>query len=319
MGNLKRACRQASAGKRQLASVAKFLIHEESKLFELQTRLVTRTYRPGKLTQFVITDPKERVISAAPFRDRVVHHALINILEPVLEKRMISNSFACRKGKGTHAAIKRAQRFVKSNDFFLKMDVAKCFASFDHSVVLAALARIVKDRQVLWLCEQIVTKTGLKTGLPIGNLTSQWFANLTLTQLDRHIKQRLRVKAYLRYMDDFVCFSDSKAQLKERLQEIRLKLAQMKLKFKERSIRLAPCRTGLNFLGRQIFANVIRVAAKNFKRCRGRILQRHWQFQNGQITSKQLLDSDRSIYAHLSTCSTKEIRSHWCISKPGQS
>lgn len=210
--NLLAAARRAARGKRGQAGVARFLADREPLCLALQRDLETGTYRPGEPTTFTILDPKERLISAAPFRDRVLHHALMAVLEPVFERRMVFESFACRKRKGTHAALAHARGLVRRFGWLLKLDVAKCFDSLDHEVVLGAVARVVKDRRVLAVLETIVRSSGGaapdggRVGLPIGNLTSQWLANLVLDGLDHHVKEVLRVPGYVRYMDDFGLF-----------------------------------------------------------------------------------------------------------------
>lgn len=179
--NLHRAAKRASLGKRQRRSVAQFLERLEPEILALQRQLKDATWRPGKPFCFKITDPKERIISAAPFADRVVHHAIIGPLEPVFDRRMIATSYACRRGKGTHRALQQAQRYLRSFPWFLKLDIAKCFDSLEHDVVLYSMKRILKDRRVLELLERIIRAGGARgSGLPIGSLTSQWFCNIVL-------------------------------------------------------------------------------------------------------------------------------------------
>jgi retron-type reverse transcriptase len=175
---------------------------------------------PGKYRYFTITGPKPRVIAVAPFRDRVVHHALINILEPVFEKRFIYDSYATRKGKGVHKAIARAQSFLRKNPWYLKMDIRQYFASIHHETLIRLIHRVIKDPFIMELCGAIIGMAagpdGVKgeAGLPIGNLTSQFFANVYLNAFDHYVQEVLRIPAYLRYMDDFCIFTKEKETVK---------------------------------------------------------------------------------------------------------
>jgi retron-type reverse transcriptase len=220
--NLLRATRNAARGKRQVRSVARFLERAEYEVLSIERDLVSKTYTPGRPTSFKIRDPKERTITVVPFRDRVVHHALIDPLESIFDRRMIPESFACRRGKGNHAALRYAQGLLRQYRYFLKLDIERYFETLSHKVVMETLQRLVKDKNVLWLCDRIVRAQGFRgRGLPIGNLTSQWFANLVLDRVDRYAKEVLRVPGYVRYMDDFVLFAEKRERLKESLGDLR--------------------------------------------------------------------------------------------------
>ena len=146
----------------------------------------------------------------------MVHHAICNIIEPILEQSFIHHSYACRVGKGTHSAVRQAQKFSGKYDYYLKCDIKKYFASIDHIVLQEILARKFKDPDLIWLLNTIIDGAESNQpgyGIPIGSLTSQHFANLYLDRLDHFVKDTLRVKGYLRYMDDFLLFSDDKAIL----------------------------------------------------------------------------------------------------------
>ncbi|NJN98903.1 MAG: hypothetical protein HC875_34820, partial [Anaerolineales bacterium] len=185
---------------------------------------------------FFIYEPKRRLVSAAPFRDRVVHHALCRVIEPIWEARFISTSFACRVGKGTHKALDQAHAWVRQYRYAFQGDIVKYFPSIDHQILRSLLAHHIADRQTMGLIDVILESgAGLLAdeypmtyfpgddlfaatrprGLPIGNLTSQFWANVYLHPLDMFVKQELRCPAYVRYMDDFVLFSDDKAQLRQ--------------------------------------------------------------------------------------------------------
>ena len=226
--NLHRAAMKARRGKRQRPDVLRFHFNLEQELWRLHDELSRRDYRPGPYRTFTIHEPKVRLISAASYRDRVVHHALCNVLEPVFERSLSFDSYSCRAGKGTHAAVDRCQEFARRYRYVLKADIRKFFPSIDHEILKAALRKI-KDHDVLWLAGLIIdhanpqervlqwfpgddlfTPLERQRGLPIGNQTSQFFANVYLDALDHFVKDRLRVPGYVRYCDDFLAFSDDK-------------------------------------------------------------------------------------------------------------
>jgi retron-type reverse transcriptase len=211
--NLYAASRKSRRGKRSKLSVERFEFALEQNLSDLRRELRNHTYRPGAFQTFTISDPKPRLISAAPYRDRVVHHALCAILEPIWERSFIFDSYACRRGKGTHAAVDRYTQFARRNRYVLKCDVRKFFPSMDHAMLLGRLARKIKDPDVLWLAQTIIehsnpqepvpgyypgddlfTACERPRGIPIGNQTSQFFANVYLDPLDHFVKERLRCR-----------------------------------------------------------------------------------------------------------------------------
>lgn len=309
--HLVRSARRAARGKRHVRSVAEFLFRLEPETLRLQRELRDGTWRPGTPHEFHVRDPKERLITAAPFSDRVVHHAVMDRLEPVFDRRMTFGSFACRKGKGAHRAVRYAQQLLRRHDAFLKLDVRKCFDSLAHDVVLNAVGRIVKDRRVLDLCATIVRDggTGPDVGLPIGNLTSQWFANLVLDRLDHHVQEVLRVPGYARYMDDFVLFDRDRDRLRGHHAAVRDYLEEnLRLALKDRATMLAPSWTGLPFLGFLIFRGTIRVRPESLRRIRRRLNRRRHQWRTGSIDDDQLIASVSSVAAHLAHASTLRLR-----------
>ena len=182
--NLRAAMERAARGKADRPGVMRFLANADSELPALEDDLRNGTYAPAGYDQFRILDPKPRRISCAPFRDRVVHHAVCGVIAPAIERRLIADSFACRQGKGTHRAVLRAQHFARRFGYFCKLDVAQFFDSVDHGVLLRLLTRLFREQRLLSLLGRIIQHPfpGQRpgAGLPIGNLTSQWFANLYL-------------------------------------------------------------------------------------------------------------------------------------------
>lgn len=229
--NLVQAWEEARRKKRLHIPVLKFGSSVEENLIGIQGELLHRTWKPGPWREFVAHEPKQRLIQAPPFADRVVHHALVRIINPAFERRFIPDSYACRKGKGTLAAGKRLTYFLRCaamraaqerrRVYVLKADISKYFPNIDHDILMSVLARTVKDEGALWLMGQIVRENGFEErGLPIGALTSQLFANAYLDVLDHYIKDELGVRWYVRYMDDFIIVDTDKRHL----QEIRTKL-----------------------------------------------------------------------------------------------
>ena len=205
--------------------VIEFEANLKENLLKLQFELQTFTYQPSPIKTFVVRDPKTRKISASHFRDRVVHHALCNLITPIFEKGFIHDSFANRKGKGTHNAINRFEQFLRETTFnhqiFEERERAlkrsywlrtksrhkHYFQSVDHNILLEKIRVKIKDEKIIWLIEIILKNHKTENpqrGMPLGNLTSQFFANIYLDEFDHFVKQQLKAKYYLRYVDDFV-------------------------------------------------------------------------------------------------------------------
>jgi hypothetical protein len=282
--NLWLAYRRAAKGKRGAGSTARFEHQVADRLAELQAELWGMTYQPGPYVHFTIHEPKRRKISAAPFHDRVVHHALCNVIEPIFERRFIGDSYANRVGKGTHRALDRFQRLAQRHRFVLRMDVVQHFASLDHTILRQALSATIQDPGVLWLADRILASgAGVLAeeyemvyfpgddllaacrprGLPIGNLTSQFWSNVYMNRLDWFVVSDLRCGAYLRYVDDFALFSDSKRVLWRWKQEIVAFLAQMRLTGHEESAQVEPTAAGIPWLGFTIFPTHRRLKRRN--------------------------------------------------------
>ena len=279
----------------------------------MKQEIIDESYRPCAYRVFTICEPKKRKICCAEFYDRVVHHAIINILGPILERRFIYDTYACREGKGTHAALKKSQQLVRKYKYYLKCDIKKCFESIDHCVLKALLRKVIKDKKVLQLLDKIIIHqppyTQVGKGLPIGNLTSQHFANIYLGELDFFIKHQLRCQGYVRYMDDFILFSNNKAELICHLKKIRYFLSnELKFNLKEKIVRIAPVSEGLPFLGYRIYRGVIRLQRGNLVRFKKKISRLEKQFLRGEIEQEDLTNSVRSVVAHISHGNTRNLR-----------
>jgi len=291
--NLWEAYRKARRGKRYGLPAAWFDRDAETRLLTLRDELLERRYRPGVYHNFVIREPKRRVVSAAPFRDRVVHHALVNVLEPFYEARFSSASYACRKGMGTHAAMERAHWGVRNVKYLLKGDLVKFFPSVDHAVMKGVLSKRVGDAGVLWLAETIIDSgrgilegecppmwfagddllapSARERGLPIGNLTSQFFANVLLDELDRFVEERVKPRHYVRYSDDCLLFDDDAGRLAEAKALITERLDGLRLKLHPTKTAVRASGQGVVFLGFRLLPQTRRIARNSISRFRRRV------------------------------------------------
>src|SRR3989344_4564521 len=228
--NLYLAFKKAREDKTCLPYVVKFEENLDENLMKLHKELLSLSYKPQDLKRFIVRDPKTRTIHSSVFRDRVVYHAIVNILEPIFDPTFIYDSHASRKGKGTHKAVERFDKFKRKiskngrlaknaynknnvTGYVLKADIKHYFDTVDHERLLEIIERKVKDKNVIWLIKQILNNfdTSIKgKGMPLGNLTSQFFANVYLNELDQFVKHKLKAKYYIRYVDDFLILHNSK-------------------------------------------------------------------------------------------------------------
>jgi RNA-directed DNA polymerase len=310
--NLCVAAKKAFRGKKDNARVARFYFELENELLSLQKELQNKTFRPQPLRTFWIREPKLREIGASDFRDRVVHHAICNVIEPILERGFIHHSYACRVGKGTHRAVRQAQAFSRKSCYFLKCDIKQYFASIDHTILKEMLVRKFKDPDLIWLLNTIIDSAQSNRpgkGIPIGSLTSQHFANLYLDRLDHHLKDSRRVKSYLRYMDDFILFGDEKADLHSLQVSIKSFLYDvLKLELKEKATVLAPVQEGVPFLGFRVYPNLIRLKPENKKRALSTLKIRTRAFKAGEISEEDYSQSLMSTTEHLKIANTNNFR-----------
>lgn len=300
-------------GRRFKNEGAKFKLQYEKHLLQIHTELATQTYTPGVYKSFVIFEPKQRIVLAAPLKDRVVHHALHDVVEPIIDKKFIYDTYACRKDKGTHAAIKRAQRFLQANRYFMHLDVKKYFPSINHAILKNILKKHIHQTDVYNLFELIIDSTGDKNsskipdlfsqavkGLPIGNLTSQFLANLYLNELDQYIKHELKLKYYVRYMDDFVVFGNDKSILYKAEKEI-VSFCNEKLQL---SLHLKggikQYTEGLGFLGFKIYRKHLRLKSVCLNRYLRKYKTKLKQLKVGNITDNDLQASVDCWQNHIS-------------------
>ena len=325
--NLVSASRKAQRGKRFQDQVSAFNFHLERELYRLQAGLQTQTYRPGPYYEFHVYEPKLRKISAAPYRDRVVHHALCNLIDPIFDPTFIFDTYACRKGKGTHKAVDRFTEFSRKNTYVLKCDIKKYFPSIDHEILKTRLRRKIRDPQVLWLLDLIVdssnpqdyvheyfegddllTALNRRRGIPIGNLTSQFFANIYLNGFDHFVKEVLRCRYYIRYMDDFVVLDRDKARLHQVKAEMEDYLAGFRLKLHVHKCQIFPVKDGTDFLGYQVFPTHRRLRPSSVRRARRRLRGLREDYDNGKISWADVNHSVQSWLGHVKHADTYGLR-----------
>jgi retron-type reverse transcriptase len=278
------AYKAAARGKRYTPAVATFEYDLEKNLVEIEHDLKNETYELGGYHSFLIDKPKRRLVNAAPFRDRVVHHALMNIIEPLFERQFIFDSYANRKGKGTHAALDRCTYYLRRHAYVMHLDVRQFFPAVDHEILVSILSRTIGDERVMNLIRKIIASgNGVQAGeydmayypqddllaanrprgLPIGNLTSQHWANVYLNELDQYAKRELKCRAYIRYVDDVVIFADEKEGLHQWRNAIIQNLQHLRLTIHEESAQPRPSRKGVSFLGFQFFPDHRRLKPAN--------------------------------------------------------
>ncbi|MEO0348846.1 MAG: RNA-directed DNA polymerase [Cyanobacteria bacterium P01_A01_bin.15] len=299
----------------------------ESELLQLQTELTNFTYRPGSYRTFRIRDPKPRMISAAPYRDRVVHHALCNVIVPLLDRTLIHHTYANRLGYGTHRALAQFTDWARRYRYCLQCDIQTYFPSIDHEILKSIIQQRIKCPDTLWLVETIIdasneqipvieyfpgdtllTPVKRRRGLPIGNLTSQFFANLYLSPFDHFVKRQLKLKHYLRYVDDFAAFSDDRQKLADARLAMEDYLATLRLKMHPIKSQLSETRYGANFVGFRILPDRIRVRNDNVRRARRRLRYLQHQYAIGNIELEPLVQRLQSWEAHLKHGNTYRLR-----------
>ena len=282
---LYRAYQLCRKGKHEREYAIEFGQDREENLLGLRDELVEERWHPNAYSQFIVEDPKRRLINAPPFPNRVVHRVITDVvLTPIWRPTFPYDSFACIKGKGTHVAVRRLQRFMRrhpeGSGYVLQLDVKSYFASIDHEILISLIERRIRDPQMMRLIRLIVEsyEDSPGTGIPLGNLTSQVFANIYLHELDMFAKHDLRVKEYLRYMDDITLVHTDKRQLWEWRDEIEAFLADhLRLQLHQVKQTLTPVDCGVEYLGYRVYRDHIKVLSRNVRR----VYRRHRQMEAG--------------------------------------
>ncbi len=326
--NLLHAYRRCRRRKRYRQPATAFDFAWEVELLQLQRELTSGDYLPGACSHFHISDPKPRLISAAPFRDRVVHHAIVAVVEPIFERSFVDDSYACRRGRGTHLAIRRAQHYQRRFGWCLKTDIVQFFPSVDHEILMSVIRRRVADPEVLRLIRKILESDAEVTvaqatpvwfpgddllsplrapGLPIGNLTSQFFANVLLDPIDHFIRETLRIPGYVRYADDLLLFSDAREQLWEAAAALRRRLAEFRLRLHPRKTHVQPASEWLTWLGMRILGNRCRLSQQGIRRFIRRMRRQRRLFANGTLDADAIRRSLHAWLGHVDLVTEQQV------------
>jgi len=271
--NFECALRNAVRGKKDKPTIARFMRNANENLERVRQSVINFEFKTAKYRTMEITDPKPRTIYILPFApDRIVQHALMNILWPIWTAAFIRDTYACIPGRGLHTASRRAMDFCRRNKYVLKCDVRKFYPSIDHDIMFEIVKKSVPDSRLQNILRDIIYSAGGGKNLPIGNLCSQWMGNLYLNELDTYIKNSLRVRDYVRYSDDFCLFSNDKKQLHIWRAQIREFLdAELKLTFSKSEI--FPITTGLDFVGYRHFQDFVMLRKRTAKRIKARMMK----------------------------------------------
>jgi len=325
--NLLESYKKARKGKSKKEYVKEFDSNYPYEISKLYKELKNKTYLPSKLNKFIVRDPKTRTIHSSKFRDRIVHHAIVNILNTIYDKIFICDSFASRKNKGTHNAVKRFEYFVnkvskngtltkkKFNNnsikgFILKADFKHYFDTIDHEVLINILRKKIDDEETINLIKLILYnfETEKGKGLPLGNYTSQFFANIYLNELDYYIKHTLKVRYYIRYVDDFVIVEEDKRKLEYYLEHIKYFLPCLKLKLHENKTKISPLRNGVTFLGYRVFYNYKLLRKRNIKHFLRRLEDNLELYNKNELTEEQLKNKLSGWFGYAKFANTYNFR-----------
>ena len=304
--NLEKAFKKASKSKNSLPYVIEFRLNLKENLLQLQKELKNEIYYPHKLTKFTIKDPKTRLIRKSIFRDRVIHHAIVNILEPIYDPIFIADSYANRLGKGTIGAILKCDKFKRKvskngqilshavtnnmiKGYVLKADIKKFFDSVDQNKLIEIFKRKIKDDKLIWLITKILKNFDHKRiGMPLGNMTSQFFANVYLNELDYFVKHKLKAKYYIRYVDDFVILHSSKQQLRIWEKEIEIFLKEsLKLEIHPDKSKIINLSKGIDFVGFRNFYYYKLLRKRNMRKVSYNVKQ----FKKGELDEEKFKKS----------------------------
>lgn len=305
--NLKLAYHDSALGRSKMNGIKKFKKNEEENLFAIQKSLIEHTFKTSRYVSKVIHEPKERIIYILPYNpDRIVQHALMNILVPYFKKFFIYDSYACVEGKGQLKASQRTMKAVRRNKYCLKCDIHHFYPSIDQFILFDMLKNKFKDENLLYLIKDIVFSFPGGKNVPIGNYTSQWFGNYYLTKLDNYVKQELHIHDYIRYCDDFLLFFDDKKYLHECRNKIG-KFINNELKLSYSKADLFNTKQGIDFCGYRHFDNYVLVRKSTAKREIKKIKKISESIDNNLIRKNTLQQID-SIYGWIKHANSYNLR-----------
>jgi retron-type reverse transcriptase len=320
--NLFLAWKKAKKEKTKKDYVIEFEKNLLDNLIRLQEELKSFTYKPRPLKTFILRDPKIRRISKSDFRDRVIHHALCNIIEPIFDKMFIYDSCANRKGKGNLKAIERFYIFIRKvsrngkingrfNDnqvkgYCLRADIRHYFQEVNHEILVKIIRRKIQDEKVIWLIEQILANHSVKDkGMPLGNLTSQFFANVYLNELDYFVKHKLKARYFIRYVDDFIILHSSKSWLEVWKKQINDFLnKELKIELHKEKTKIITLSRGIDFVGFRNFYYFRLLKKRNIRK----MLSKIYKYKNGEIQHNKLIESFQGWQAYAKWANTYKLR-----------
>jgi len=312
---LLKAHERASKTKRNSKEVLRFEIDLESNLINVYKKLKNQTYEMGRYREFTIYEPKERIIRSLPYLDRVVHQWYIHeFIKPYIVPRLIYDTYACIDGRGTHKAVDRLQQFMRKmknkygSYYILKCDIKGFFYNIDKDVLYAILKKYIKDEKLLHLTKKFVYDDLDTVGIPIGNYTSQYFANIYMNELDHYVKEELKVKYYVRYMDDFILLLETKSDAKRILCLIEQFLEEnLHLELNHKS-GYFPNKAGVEFCGFKIFESYRRLRKRSYKKIKKKVKKWNVLYRHNVLDIKQASLEWNSWIAHSNYASSYSMR-----------
>jgi retron-type reverse transcriptase len=306
--NFADAYSKAIRHKKKKDSIIRFALDRDANLEAVRRLVAAKQFHTSRYHEKQIYEPKPRIIYILPFYpDRIVQHALMNILIPVWDSMFIEDSYACRAGRGLHSGSRRTMEYVRRNKYCLKCDISKFYPSIDHDVLLGIIRRKIKDPNVLWLVEDIVRSVSGGKNAPIGNFCSQWFGNLYLNELDHFVKSQLHVRDYIRYCDDFCLFSNDKEVLNDAAKKIGTFIGDV-LKLRFSKCDLFPVKHGVDFLGYRHFDNYVLLRKSTARRVRKRFDRLPGLYAAGKITFERFQSSIGSSKGWLKWANTYNLK-----------
>ncbi len=308
--NLRLAFLNARKGKRGKLPVMRYEEYLDENLFDLRRRLLDGTFAPGRYNYFRIFEPKERLICAAVFEERIVHHAIMNVCKPYFERHLIYDTYATRNGKGVYAAIEQARQGMRSCGYVAKLDVRKYFDSIKHDVLKTKLRRLFKDNWLLSLFDRIIDSycTSPGRGIPIGNLTSQYFANYYLSSLDHKVKEKLRVPVYVRYMDDMLLFSHDRIVLRDYVGQV-VEFVKECLSLELKPVVFSATNHGVSFLGYRLARHVMLLNRRGKVRFKRKFMRYAKMFNDEKMSENEYLNHVLPLLAFVEKAYTRRLRS----------
>lgn len=307
--------KRAKKGKENKKEILKYEVDLETNIMNLYNSLKDGTYKMGEYRVFTIYEPKERVIKSLPFNDRIVHQWYIEeFIKPYILKRFINDSYACIDKRGTHLAIKKLQKYIRENKecYVLKCDIKKYFHSINKDILFSIMSKYIRNQKLLELTKVFIYDTEEIKSIPIGNYTSQYFANIYLNELDYFVKQELKIKYYLRYMDDFVLLIKNKEEAKSVLDKIRTFLdLKLKLELNKKTC-YYPSYKGVNFCGYIVYNTHILIRKRSIKKIKRKINKWNILYSNDKLDYHKFILCFNSFKGHIKHANSYNLYNKLC-------